>query len=271
MGGEVASKSADISLGGKVIGKISTLTPVEVVSKNGATAKIKVKGVASENYPLQIQKNMQEGEIYAVFDKERSENFAKGKKLEDDGMYEVAADAITSDDKALYAKAKELYEGTCSACHRLHEPNSFTVNQWPANLQGMVDAGYVAQISPQIFIIHAITREQNEQNAVVRTNLENFLLNSKYYAVGRLKNLDENGAKIFVARLEKELGKPFILAPKNEANLYCTTLIERSLKGISNLNLTYQKLSLPIFRGEYLFPEAFWQGGNLQTIFENRR
>jgi len=216
LGGEVASKSADISLGGKVIGKISTLTPVEVVSKNGATAKIKVKGVASGNYPLQIQKNMQEGEIYAVFDKERSENFAKGKKLEDDGMYEVAADAITSDDKALYAKAKELYEGTCSACHRLHEPNSFTVNQWPANLQGMVDAGYVAQISPQIFIIHAITREQNEQNAVVRTNLENFLLNSKYYAVGRLKNLDENGAKIFVARLEKELGKPFILAPKNE-------------------------------------------------------
>ena len=58
--------------------------------------------------------------------------------------YEVAADAVTSDDKALYAKAKELYEGTCSACHRLHEPNSFTVNQWPANLQGMVDAGYVA-------------------------------------------------------------------------------------------------------------------------------
>ena len=153
LGGEVASKSADISLGGKVIGKISTLTPVEVVSKNGATAKIKVKGVASENYPLQIQKNMQEGEIYAVFDKERPENFAKGKKLEDDygevwyeasGTYEVAADAITSDDKALYAKAKELYEGTCSACHRLHEPNSFTVNQWPANVQGMVDAGYVA-------------------------------------------------------------------------------------------------------------------------------
>ena len=132
-------------------------------------------------------------------------------------------------------------------------------------------AGVVAQISPQIFIIHAITGEQNEQNAVVKTSLENFLLNSKYYAVGRLKNLDENAAKIFVARLEKELGKPFILAPKNEANLYCTTLIERSLKGISDLNLTYQNLSLPVFRGEYLFPEAFWQGGNLQTIFESRR
>ena len=132
-------------------------------------------------------------------------------------------------------------------------------------------AGVVAQISPQIFIIHAITGEQNEQNAVVKTSLENFLLNSKYYAVGRLKNLDENGTKIFVARLEKELGKPFVLAPKNEANLYCTTLIERSLEGISDLNLTYQKLSLPVFRGEYLFPEAFWQGGNLQTIFESRR
>lgn len=160
--GEVISHSAVVSQNGKPIGKIQVLTPVEVVSKNAAPVKVMVKGVVSENYPLQIQKSMQNGEIYVVFDTENVANFTKGKKLEDDygeiwyeatGVYEVAADAVAADVRPLYAKAKELYELTCSACHRLHEPNSFTANQWPANLQGMIDAGYVAMEEADLELI----------------------------------------------------------------------------------------------------------------------
>ena len=44
---EVLTKTTDISLGGKKVGKIEVLTPVEVVSKDGAKAKIKVKGAVS--------------------------------------------------------------------------------------------------------------------------------------------------------------------------------------------------------------------------------
>jgi putative cytochrome c-type haem-binding periplasmic protein len=56
----------------------------------------------------------------------------------------VPNDALGGNQKELYAKAKKIYEETCSACHRLHEPNSFTAAQWPANLSGMVDAKFVA-------------------------------------------------------------------------------------------------------------------------------
>ncbi|MCD8213195.1 MAG: hypothetical protein LUC34_03970 [Campylobacter sp.] len=152
-GGEFISQTTQILQDGKAIGKIEVLTPIEIVSKNAAPARIYVKGVVSENYPLQIQKNMKEAEIYAVFDTESEANFKKGKKLEDDygeiwyeaeGIYEVDSKAVTSDANALYSKAKQVYEETCSACHRLHEPDSFTANQWPANLQGMVEANYVA-------------------------------------------------------------------------------------------------------------------------------
>ena len=96
---------------------------------------------------------MKEAEIYATFANEAETNFKKGKKLEDDygeiwyeveGIYEVGSDAVAKDAKALYAEAKTNYEQICSACHRLHEPNSFTANQWPANLQEMINANYVA-------------------------------------------------------------------------------------------------------------------------------
>ena len=36
---EVLTKTADISMGGKKIGKIEVLTPVEVIAKDGAKAK----------------------------------------------------------------------------------------------------------------------------------------------------------------------------------------------------------------------------------------
>ena len=150
-GGEVISKTTAISQDGKTIGEVQILTPIEVISNDGSVAKIKIKGVVSENYQLQIQKNMKEAEIYAIFTNEAEANFKKGKKLEDDygeiwyeGIYEISSDAVAKDAKALYAEAKTNYEQICSACHRLHEPNSFTANQWPANLQEMINANYVA-------------------------------------------------------------------------------------------------------------------------------
>ena len=152
-GGEVISKTTAISQDGKTIGEVQILTPIEVLPGDGGVAKIKIKGVVSENYQLQIQKNMKEAEIYATFTNEAETNFKKGKKLEDDygeiwyeveGIYEVGSDAVAKDAKALYAEAKTNYEQICSACHRLHEPNSFTANQWPANLQEMINANYVA-------------------------------------------------------------------------------------------------------------------------------
>ncbi|WP_169752647.1 hypothetical protein [Campylobacter mucosalis] len=133
--------------------KIDILTPVEVIKTTDKTANIKIKGVVSENHKTQILKSMKEPQIYATFDKEDDKNFKIIKNLEDDygeiwyeveGIYEVDKSAITNDKNALYESAKKIYEESCSACHRLHEPESFTAAQWPANIKGMVDAGFIA-------------------------------------------------------------------------------------------------------------------------------
>ena len=55
-GGEVISKTTAISQDGKTIGEVQILTPIEVLPGDGGVAKIKIKGVVSENYQLQIQK-----------------------------------------------------------------------------------------------------------------------------------------------------------------------------------------------------------------------
>lgn len=152
-GADVIAKDANITLDGKMIGKIEVLTPVEVLEKGDKTSKIKVSGVVSANYLAQLQRSVEDPEVFVAFDNESEANFKKVKDLEDDygevwyqvdGLYEVPNDVLGGNQKELYAKAKKIYEETCSACHRLHEPNSFTAAQWPANLSGMVDAKFVA-------------------------------------------------------------------------------------------------------------------------------
>ena len=150
---EVLTKTAEISLGGKKVGKIEVLTPVEVIAKEGAKAKINVKGAVLGNYIAQIQRSVKNAEIFTVFDDENEANFKKIKEVEDDygeiwyeveGTYEIAADALGNDANTLYKQAQQKYEEACSPCHRLHEPNSFTAAQWPGNLQGMIESGFVA-------------------------------------------------------------------------------------------------------------------------------
>ena len=159
---EVLTKTAEISLGGKKVGKIEVLTPVEVIAKEGAKAKISVKGAVSGNYIAQMQRSVKNAEIFTVFDAESEANFKKIKEVEDDygelwyeveGTYEVAADALGGDANALYKQAQQKYEETCSACHRLHEPNSFTAAQWPANLQSMIDTNYVSLEETELNLI----------------------------------------------------------------------------------------------------------------------
>lgn len=152
-GADVVAKDANVTLDGKNIGKIEVLTPVEVIEKGEKTSKIKVNGVVSTNYLAQLQRSIEDPEVFIAFNDESGTNFKKIKDIEDEygevwyqaeGVYEVPNDALGGNQKELYAKAKKIYEETCSACHRLHEPNSFTAAQWPANLSGMVDAKFVA-------------------------------------------------------------------------------------------------------------------------------
>ncbi|MGG7074219.1 hypothetical protein U5B43_08210 [Campylobacter sp. 9BO] len=167
------SEDTPIMQNGKEIGKILVLTPVEVLKTNTDKTLIKVKGAVLQNYLGAMQKSMSNAEIYINYNTEDTKNFKVLKDIEDDygeiwheseGEYEVSTSAITKDTKELNKKASELYEANCSACHRLHEPNAFTAAQWPANLQSMIDIGYVAIEPSDLSLITKFLQQNAKTN-----------------------------------------------------------------------------------------------------------
>ncbi|PAF43082.1 hypothetical protein [Helicobacter sp. 11S03491-1] len=142
------NKTSPLKINGKIVGEITVLTPVEVLQTQGNQVKIKLKGAMDENYTKAIQKSPELGEIYATFIQDdnpflkvisKKENDYGDLWFEVEGEFEVDKTILDSSDQSLYTKAKTIYEQTCSQCHRLHAPNSFTVNQWPSNINSMKD------------------------------------------------------------------------------------------------------------------------------------
>jgi trimethylamine-N-oxide reductase cytochrome c-type subunit TorC len=125
-----------------LLGKLSILTPVDVIETKGDRTKVTVKGWALKEYPSQIFKDAGLRVEYGSFDEEESV------KLEEKGGKEVAGNewvpasvtgwvpsaALTPDRAALLAEGKQKEAQTCSACHPAPEANHFTANQWASLL-----------------------------------------------------------------------------------------------------------------------------------------
>ncbi|WP_078415707.1 hypothetical protein [Campylobacter pinnipediorum] len=161
------SKHVEISKDGNVIGVATTLTPVEIISDNNGVANVKITGFVNENYQEKIVLDPVKYEEYAIFSKDGENATYEGGinpyiknngKIEDDYgeiwlkaeiSFDVPKDSVVYDPNPLYAKAKGLYEQTCSACHHLHDTTEFTVGQWPAAIESMESAGYIVLESSQ--------------------------------------------------------------------------------------------------------------------------
>ena len=148
-GASVTNKKIDVFENGKIVGYITVLTPVKVVGKS----KVEVKGFRLENYPQMIVRDMERGELYVEFDEDKEElainAFKVIKSYEDEygeiwqeveGILNIMDTSAVSDDiKPLHKKAKTLYEQTCSMCHHLPESHAYTVNQWPQQIESMME------------------------------------------------------------------------------------------------------------------------------------
>ncbi len=144
----VLKKNTDIIQNGKKIGFITVLTPVKNVSKSS----VKVKGFRLENYPQMIVRDMQRGEVYVEFDEDKEDISAKLfkvlKSYEDDygeiwqeveGTINIDTSFVTNDVQPLYKEAKTTYAQSCSMCHHLPDPHHYTVNQWPQQIESMME------------------------------------------------------------------------------------------------------------------------------------
>lgn len=155
-------KNSDfIVLNNMVVGSVSLFTPVEVIKTDKDKSDVVVVGFVQEDYQEKIVKSPALGEEFVIFETKDGSTSYEGSKnpyikvletVEDDYgeiwlkvefKFEIANTNLTDDSKSLYAGAKNLFEQTCSACHLLHEPNSYTVNQWPSQVESMISSGFV--------------------------------------------------------------------------------------------------------------------------------
>ena len=125
--------------------------------------------------------------------------------------------------------------------------------------------GIISALSPQIMVTHATTDDElTHKDAVVTTPLKVFLAKAfaKKIAILRLNFIDDEKAQLIVDKVKQKLGYPYyITGDKNSPQkLYCTTLLDDAIKeGYPKFSLQYQHVNQPIFKGDYLFVEAFFQ------------
>lgn len=125
--------------------------------------------------------------------------------------------------------------------------------------------GIISALTPQIMVTHATTDDElTHKDAVVTTPLKLFLAKafSKQTAIIRLNFIDDEKAKLIVDKVKQKLGYPYYItgdkySPKK---LYCTSLLYDAIKEVyPKFSLQYQHINQPIFKGDYLFVEAFFQ------------
>ncbi len=146
----ILKEKTDLTKGGKNIGYIQVLTPIDALKTSKDKTTIKIKGFRLENYPQMVVRDMKRGELYAEFKDEdiANKSFKIVKKYEDDygeiwheveGEFKIASKNISKDPSALRLNAKKTYERTCSMCHHLPHANAYTVNQWPQQIESMME------------------------------------------------------------------------------------------------------------------------------------
>lgn len=146
----ILQEKTNLMQNGKIIGYLQVLTPIDTIKTTKDKTTIKIKGYRLENYPQMVVRDMKRGELYAEFEDENAANksFKVIKKYEDDygeiwheveGEFTIASKQISKDSAKLYLNAKKTYERTCSMCHHLPISTAYTVNQWPQQIESMMD------------------------------------------------------------------------------------------------------------------------------------
>ena len=132
--------------------------------------------------------------------------------------------------------------------------------------------GMIVAVKPETLIVHATTGEprQTPSDGVLITPLSHFAASDRAekYAIIRPQFLNETEKQTVADNLMKKVGKPFVLTEKNKPHLYCTTLIADEIQSVyPNFAPSWQYQNTPVFKGEYLFPNAFVGYPNTQMVY----
>ena len=133
--------------------------------------------------------------------------------------------------------------------------------------------GMVAALHPAITVLHATTDDfPDKQNQVLETPLADFLhpALARRYAAARPLFLSDAQKRRIAARLREQKSRPFVLNPRHKEHLYCTTLLaEAIVRERRDFAPKWRTVDVALFRGEYLFPEAFAEYPGIRWIWDS--
>lgn len=121
--------------------------------------------------------------------------------------------------------------------------------------------GVVVAIAPQVQIVHATTDDDPDHvNQVILSSYTAFAAPhlAERIAVARPQFLTPDARQKLADALRAQVGQPFVLTAREKSPRYCTTIVFDALQPLQpDLPLRWQRTDLPLFAGEYLFPQAF--------------
>ncbi|MWN05669.1 YiiX/YebB-like N1pC/P60 family cysteine hydrolase [Gilliamella sp. Pas-s95] len=132
--------------------------------------------------------------------------------------------------------------------------------------------GMIISTNPEIKIIHATTSDDDKfPNQVIVSTLPEFISPelAEKYAIARPNFLSDVQQQQIVSDLLTQQGKAFVLAPREQPHLYCTTLLFDSItKFQSDFNVEWKYTYFPSLSGTYLFPNAFANYSDITWIYK---
>lgn len=146
-GTEYSQKVLDLYLANddsKSAGRLLPTNGFEILEKNGEKIKIKISGFVNPKAPSVLYASSNQRVMVAAFSKNSAPNLLNVKKGEN-GAWDYATievwaqnDKFENDNKAMFAKAKEIYAQNCGICHSAHKETEFGANVWAATFNSMV-------------------------------------------------------------------------------------------------------------------------------------
>ncbi|WP_172424493.1 hypothetical protein AAHN93_08215 [Vandammella animalimorsus] len=138
-------------------------------------------------------------------------------------------------------------------------------SRWIRMLSGgsFSHVGVVVQTVPSVLIAHATTDDDPVRpDQVILTAWEDFASADRAdrLAVARPRFMSAAQREASAHHVAARAGQRFVLAGRDAAPLYCTTVLLDAVQAQApHFKPEWQRLDVPVMRGEYLFPKALAQ------------
>lgn len=132
------------------LGRLLPGAPLTVVDSSGDLAQVEITGWAPKNYQVIITSALGERLSYAQLSdagRDRRRILEEASDLYGEGWEQVTLRgfaqkaALAQGVKPVWDLADRIYQSRCGSCHAAHVPATYTINQWPGELDTMASYG----------------------------------------------------------------------------------------------------------------------------------